>query len=155
ASGSARPWTSSTSRWVARRTAPRTSTTSSARRARSSTSPRRATSNPSAMRPRRIAKRALLSLLCLVGLDQALDRFPLRAGLFFKHPVAPFDPPLFSPSQVAALARIDSELAKPEKGPGKFDAELGWCNPPDSGFGEFRYDWAGARIAAAPLPREK
>ena len=36
-----------------------------------------------------------------------------------------------------------------------FDAELGWCPRRDAGSGEFRYDWAGARIADAPLARAK
>jgi hypothetical protein len=69
--------------------------------------------------------------------------------------VAPFDPPLFSPSQRKVLEQIEGDLASGRPGSSRFDAELGWCNKPESGFGEFRYDWAGARIGAAPLAREK
>lgn len=91
----------------------------------------------------------------LVGGDWALGRLVLDDGLFLGRPVAPFDPPLFSRGQVQALEHIERELA--DEGPDavKFDGELGWCNRPDSGFGEFRYDWAGARIGNAPLERVK
>lgn len=98
---------------------------------------------------------ALLALLVAVGLDQVLTRAALADGMFLGVPVAPFDPPLFSPSQVRAFERIRAQLAGKEPRSGKFDPELGWCNKPDSGFGEFRYDWAGARIGTEPLARER
>src|SRR5262245_42540379 len=107
------------------------------------------------MRVGRGALRAIVVLAVLACGDWLLDRLVLGDDLFLGRPVAPFDPPLFSSSQRGALARIEKELADPEPKPGKFDAELGWCNRPESGFGEFRYDWAGARIGVAPLAREK
>ncbi|MSR63775.1 MAG: hypothetical protein EXS08_15220 [Planctomycetes bacterium] len=107
------------------------------------------------MRIARGARRSLLVLAIVVVGDRLLDRLLLADGLFLGRPIAPFDPPLFSPGQCEALRHIQSELASPSPKPGKFDAELGWCNKPDSGFGEFRYDWAGARIASAPLARAK
>jgi len=90
----------------------------------------------------------------LVG-DWLLGRTVLGDDMFLGRPVAPFDPPLFSPSQRAVLVQIERELAGSESRKGKFDSELGWCNKPESGFGEFRYDWSGARIGTAPLERAK
>src|SRR5262245_53135815 len=107
------------------------------------------------MRVGRVALRALVVLAALAGGDWLLGRLVLSDGLFLGRPVAPFDPPLFSSSQRGALARIEKELASAEPSAGKHDAELGWCNRPESGFGEFRYDWAGARIGAVPLARDK
>jgi len=103
----------------------------------------------------RAARRAVLALVLVGAGDRLLDRFLLDDGWFLGRPIAPFDPPLFSPAQRGALEHIQSELAAPQPNPGKFDAELGWCNKPDSGFGEFHYDWAGARIGSAPLARAK
>jgi hypothetical protein len=107
------------------------------------------------MAQRRRRAGVLLAVLVLVGLDQLLTRTVLADGLFLGVPVAPFDPPLFSPSQFQAFERIRTQLAGREPISGKYDPELGWCNRPESGFGEFRYDWAGARIGTEPLAREK
>lgn len=98
---------------------------------------------------------ALLALLVGLALDQLLARTALRDGMFLGVPIAPFDPPLFSPSQFRAFERIQEQLAGQKPVSGKFDPELGWCNRPDSGFDEYRYDWAGARIGAEPLARTK
>lgn len=106
----------------------------------------------------RVGRVALRSLVVLAGLalgDWALGRLLLADGLLFGRPVAPFDPPLFSPAQRHALLGIEQELDGGEATAGKFDAELGWCNRPESGSGEFRYDWSGARIGTAPLARLK
>lgn len=107
------------------------------------------------MRLGRVALRSALVLALLGVADWGLQRLVLDDDLFLGRRVAPFDPPLFSGSQLAALEQLRRDAASPPKRPTKFDAELGWCNPPDSGFGEFRYDWAGARIGAAPLERIK
>lgn len=107
------------------------------------------------MRARRIALRWILALVTIAAGDWLLGKALLGDGLFLARPVAPFDPPLFSPSQRAALAYIEGELAGSKPKAGKFDPELGWCNSPGSGFGEFTYDWAGARIGVAPLARAK
>jgi len=107
------------------------------------------------MRIGRIALRTFLVLAIFAAGDWLLGHFVLADGWFLGRPVAPFDPPLFSPSQREVLEQIESELASVQPKAGRFDAELGWCNKPDSGFGEFRYDWAGARIGVAPLERVK
>ena len=109
-------------------------------------------------RPRRRGARLLIRVAILgavlVGADLLLDRLVLADGTFLGRPVAPFDPPLFSPSQFKALQHLEEELAN-ERPSVKFDADLGWCNKPESGLGEFRYDWAGARIVVEPLARSK
>jgi hypothetical protein len=87
-------------------------------------------------------------------LDCLAARLVLGDGQFLGRPVAPFDPPLFSSSQKQALRRLEEELGKNQPSV-KFDGQLGWSNRPCSGFGEFRYDWAGARIAGPELNREK
>lgn len=107
------------------------------------------------MRLGRIALRVAALLLVLGLTDGLLARALLDDGRFFGRAVAPFDPPLFSPSQREALERLEAELVADRNKPGKFDPVLGWCNPPASGFGEFRYDWAGARIGTAPLAARK
>lgn len=107
------------------------------------------------MAQRRLKFGAIIALLVGLVLDQALARTALEDGMFLGVPVAPFDPPLFSPSQFRAFERIQEQLAGQQPVSGKFDAELGWCNRPDSGFDEFRYDWSGARIGTEPLARTK
>jgi hypothetical protein len=107
------------------------------------------------MRGRRICLRLILVAVVLLSADWAANRLLLADGVFFGRPVAPFDPPLFSRSQKQALARLEQKIREGRGAESKFDAELGWCNHPDSGFGEFRYDWAGARIGEAALAREK
>lgn len=109
------------------------------------------------MRKRKVVIGLAVSAAVLAAADRAALSLCLGDDLFLGRPVAPFDPPLFSPSQHAALARIESSLESgdPPRKELRFDAELGWCPHPDSGSGEFRYDWAGCRIAGGPLPRAK
>jgi len=102
----------------------------------------------------RSLRRAILGLSLLCALDWGLGRVLLSDGTFLGRAVAPFDPPLFCASQKETLARIEAEVAAGKSG-GKFDSEIGWCNKPNSGFGEFRYDWAGARIGQRELARSK
>ena len=106
------------------------------------------------MRSSRSLRRAILGLLLLCALDFGLGRALLSEGMFLGRAVAPFDPPLFCASQRETLERIEAEIAAGKSG-GKFDPEIGWCNKPNSGFGEFRYDWAGARIGERELARSK
>jgi hypothetical protein len=105
------------------------------------------------MRLRRVALRSAVVLAAMAAADWTLQRVVLEDGVFLERRIAPFDPPLFSPSQRAALQQLQRDVADPPKRATKFDVELGWCNPPNSGFGEFRYDWAGARIGVGPLER--
>ena len=107
------------------------------------------------MRVRRICLRLILAAVVLLSADWAANRLLLADGVFLGRPVAPFDPPLFSGSQKQALVRLEQKILEGRGAESKFDAELGWCNRPDSGFGEFRYDWAGARIGETVLPKEK
>jgi hypothetical protein len=105
----------------------------------------------------KIFPRLGLSLLVLLIVDQVTLYTVLNDDVFLGRQVAPFDPPLFADYQRAAVARIESHLAagrSADRGL-HFDAELGWCNAPSSGRGEFRYDWAGCRIGTRPLTREK
>lgn len=102
--------------------------------------------------------RVLLALLgALVLLDQGLQHGPLRDGRFLGRRIAPYDPPFLNQEQrqyrdtVAAIVAGDAELAERSL----FDAELGWCPRPDTRWGDSAYDWAGSRIARAPLPRTR
>ena len=109
----------------------------------------------------RTRRKLLLGLGLSLGLvlvtDQVIQHVALADDVFLGRPVAPFDPPLFSTSQIERLERIERSLALGDPPPEslRFDADLGWCNPPEGGRGAFRYDWAGARIGVAPLARTK
>lgn len=98
-----------------------------------------------------------MALVSLAIADQVALYALLGEGVFLGRRIAPFDPPLFAESQREALARIDAHLAtgEPPLEEFSFDADLGWTNDPGTGGGEFRYDWAGCRIASAPLARDK
>jgi len=96
----------------------------------------------------------------LVALDQLVHHVVLSGSGLLGRPVAPFDPPLFSPGQRASLERVRVIVDGTVDGPGEahtvpFDTELGWCPQPGSGSGEYRYDWAGCRIGFGELPRRK
>jgi len=104
-----------------------------------------------------LLRRLAVAAIALVAVDQALLHTLLRGDTFLGRPIAPFDPPLFSPGQRASLARIESHLrtGDPPAETFRFDPELGWAPRVDGGFGDYTYDWAGCRIGAGPLPREK
>lgn len=102
--------------------------------------------------------RVLAALVAaLVLLDQGLQLGPLRDGRFLGRRVAPYDPPFFNQEQrlfrdrVAAMVAGDAALAAQSL----LDPELGWCPRPDTSWLESDYDWAGSRIAHAPLARTK
>ena len=112
-------------------------------------------------KPSSTARRVLLGLslgcLLLILTDQVVLYTVLADDVCLSRPVAPFDPPLFTNTQRAALNDVQKSLeagTSPQQAR-RFDPELGWCNPRDGGFGEFVYDWAGCRKAAEPLPRTK
>jgi hypothetical protein len=107
------------------------------------------------MSRRRLAVRVGAVLAVLVLLDVGAARLLLADDRFLGRAVAPFDPPLFSPAQFRALERVQGQVAGTVPDSGRFDPDLGWCNPVNGGSGEFRYDWAGARIARQPLARAK
>jgi len=93
-------------------------------------------------------------LLCV---DQAVLYTALGDGELFGRRIAPFDPPLFTADQRAALARIEEQVrtgAPPAELLG-FDPELGWSHAPESGTGDFQFDRFGARIGVAPLAADK
>jgi hypothetical protein len=89
--------------------------------------------------------------------DQALQLSVLADGELFGRRIAPFDPPLFSAGQEAALERIREQVrtGQPTAELLGFDAELGWSHAPSSGSGDFSFDRIGARIGLAPLPEAK
>jgi hypothetical protein len=111
----------------------------------------------SGRRPSRRAWGAAALAALLLLLDQALQHGPLADGYLGRRRVAPFDPPLFNPVQQQRLAELErrpgAEAALQFELP--FDAELGWCPRPGTSGGESVYDWAGARVGRAPLPRER
>lgn len=106
---------------------------------------------------KRVALRLALCVAILLALDQLLNFTLLGQGDLFGRRIAPYDPPLFAPSQRETLARIRAHVERggPLATPFDFDPELGWCSRPGGGSGEFRFDWAGARIARDPLPRDR
>ena len=108
-------------------------------------------SNPR-MQLRVFALRSIAIVFLLGVIDQICRLTILSDNLFLGRPVAPFDPPLFSPSQRAKYTRIANG---DYSGTNKFDPDLGWCNKPNSGFGEYSYDWAGSRIGGRPLDQVK
>lgn len=88
--------------------------------------------------------------------DQLVQHTLLRGANAFGERIAPYDPPLFTPEQEAARERIREAVHGGAPLAGfAFDAQLGWCVPADGGRGEFRFDWAGARIADEPLAHAK
>jgi len=106
---------------------------------------------------RRAATAFAGGVLLLAALDQLAQHTLLEGGEFLGRRIAPFDPPLFCRAQRSALAWVRSLLERGEDSLGvmDFDAELGWCPRPGAGESEMRFDWAGCRIGAAPLPRER
>jgi hypothetical protein len=96
-------------------------------------------------------------LVLLAALDQLAQHTALKGGEFLGRRIAPFEPPLFCRSQREALKWTRSRLERGEAPFGAigFDAELGWCPRPGEGSGETRFDWAGCRIGAEPLSRER
>jgi hypothetical protein len=106
---------------------------------------------------RRLRRALLAALVGLVLVDQGLQLGPLSDGRFLGRRIAPYDPPFFNPQQrqyrdrVAAIVAGDAELAARSL----FDPELGWCPRPETTWLESTYDWAGCRIAHAPLARTR
>ena len=102
-------------------------------------------------------RRALVFAAVLVALDQALQHFVLADGYLQSRRIAPFDPPIFCPEQAASLERIRVQVATGHAplADFDFDRELGWQPPQDGVRGEFRFDWAGARIGSKALARER
>jgi hypothetical protein len=105
----------------------------------------------------RLVRRLVLVAAVLLALDQLVQFTLIRGGYLFGRRVAPYDPPIFAPSQLETLVRIRAHVERNEPlvAAFDFDPELGWCPRANGGAGEFRYDWAGSRIARAPLAREK
>jgi len=110
------------------------------------------------MAPRAL-KRGLVAVASLVAADQLVQLTVLSDGELLGRRVAPFDPPLFSPAQRAALETLRAQLAEEARGApvtSLFDADLGWCPTPDSEEGLCEHDWSGARLGASgPLARER
>lgn len=89
-----------------------------------------------------------------LAVDQVVRLTLLRSDFLFGVRVAPFDPPLFSPLQFEAIARIRREIVD---GPDTtravmFDPELGWTHRPGAHQGQERIDGDGARLSPRPQP---
>jgi hypothetical protein len=104
----------------------------------------------------RIARGLVLALASALVADQLVQWTVLRDGSLLGRRIAPYDPPLFTPEQGAKLEQIRARGMQPEADGTllAFDAELGWCSRPESSAEGYSFDWAGARIGAAPLARE-
>lgn len=106
---------------------------------------------------RRLAVRIALVVAGLLAADQLVLYTVLRDGRLLGRWIVPFDPPLFTDAQRARLDDVAAILAGDDerRGASLADPELGWCPQPERSIGVYDYDWAGARIARAPLAREK
>ncbi len=102
-------------------------------------------------------RKLALAAISLVVLDQALQWSVLRDGEFLGVRIAPFGRPLFSRTQEHLLEKFEEQLADPTgfERHSVFDSDLGWCPRAGMRRGGRTYDWAGARIGLAPLPRER
>ena len=101
---------------------------------------------------RRRWKAALAGLLVLLALDQVVRVTILTGDFVLGVRVAPFDPPLFSPVQFDAFARLQRELREGVDAGRtiRFDTDLGWTHRENSGDGEERIDALGARVGSRP-----
>ena len=100
--------------------------------------------------------RLALLLAGLLLTDQALRHSLLSGPMFLGKRLAPFDPPVFSGTQLRRLEHLRQASAGVDEG-SILDPDLGWCPSPDSSAGEglYHFDWAGCRLLEAPLSREK
>jgi hypothetical protein len=103
---------------------------------------------------RRRLRAILFGVLFALAADQVVRLTLLRGDFLFGVRVAPFDPPLFSPLQFEAIARIRREIVA---GPDTtrvvmFDPELGWTHRPLAHQGPERIDGSGARLSPRPEP---
>lgn len=106
-------------------------------------------------------RRALRRLALVVGVvvltDQVLQYTIFRDGVVRGLRVAPFDPPLFGPSQRSRLERMRTDLIERPKTvtSTRLDAELGWApnlDPETTPRGRFfSYDERGLRRSRVPL----
>src|SRR5262245_66218496 len=91
-------------------------------------------------------------LLFVAFVDQVMNYVGLRGGYFQDRRVAPFDPPIFSESQLTSLLQIDAATQSggvpPDAEP--FDAELGWVPQPNGADRWGDYDSAGAQRGDSP-----
>ncbi len=87
--------------------------------------------------------------------DQVLLHVLIDDGKLFGGRVAPYDPPLFSAGQEAALARLKVSLETGKTLDSLFDPELGWCSPQSKERHGATFDRRGARVGPAPVPDER
>ncbi len=106
---------------------------------------------------KRVGLKLSIALATFVALDQIVQHTALSDGELRSRRVAPFDPPIFSPSQRSSFERIHAHATtgQPPASSFDFDSELGWCTRRETEDGLYRFDWAGSRVSAAPLARER
>ena len=101
----------------------------------------------------------VLGLLLLTGLigDQVLQHRLLQGGELMRRRIAPFDPPLFNPSQRAAFERLDSfvRTGTPPEAYFRVDAELGWAPSRGGKIGLQHFDDNGCRVSPEPVTLER
>jgi len=102
-------------------------------------------------------RRLLLALAVLAIADQLVVHLALDDGRVLGRWVVPFQPPLFTEWQRSRLRDARAIVAGDEELRARsiLDADLGWCPDPGSTLDIYEYDWAGARVGAGPLAREK
>ena len=109
------------------------------------------------MKKRRRLLGLALSAALLVALDQVILYTLLADGVLLGHELAPFAPPLYGARQHSMLLEYEDMLANRREQferQTQFDADLGWCPRPGYVSKLATFDWAGSRVAHAPLPEE-
>ena len=105
-------------------------------------------------------RKRLVALGLLLGSGLITDQILLSAledGYFRGRRIAPFDPPVFYSEQETLLRQIErhARTGQPDEIALSFDADLGWAPTPGVPIGAMAFDWAGCRLSAEPLARER
>ncbi len=107
-------------------------------------------------RIRRLLPKLAIAAVALLVCDQIVNYAVLGEGWLGGRRIAPFDPPIFTKGQLAKIESLAMAAASPGDSPlgdVVFDAELGWCTPPEGSSD--RVGQAGSRVGASAVPRER
>ncbi len=98
-----------------------------------------------------------IAVISVLVVDQSVQYWLLADGYIRGRRVAPFDPPVFCPSQVRLQQQVSRhvETGRPEARELSFDVDLGWAPEPGNQTSRMNYDWAGCRVGPTPLARER